>query len=85
MSGSLAGTGILTRFALRRDKIMLPVWVYIVMMNPSGSTYSQKKKPPVRPPWKPVLLIRSPKTKLRLWWWAGTKITSPMITSTPST
>src|SRR5215469_121281 len=33
MSASLTGTRILTRFALRRDKIMLPVWVYIVVIE----------------------------------------------------
>src|SRR5215472_12774045 len=33
MSQSLTGTGVLTRFALRRDRVMLPVWVYIVVVE----------------------------------------------------
>jgi ABC-2 type transport system permease protein len=33
MSDSLTGTGVLTRFALRRDRVMLPVWVYIVAIE----------------------------------------------------
>jgi ABC-2 type transport system permease protein len=33
MSDSLTGTGILTRFSLRRDRVMLPVWVYIVVIE----------------------------------------------------
>ena len=32
----------------------------------------------------PVLLIRSPKTKLVLWWSSGTKISSAMMIATPS-
>ncbi len=34
---------------------------------------------------KPLLLIRWPKTKLKLWWPLGTKIRTITIAATPST
>jgi ABC-2 type transport system permease protein len=33
MSDSVTGADVLTRFALRRDRIMLPAWVYIVVIE----------------------------------------------------
>src|SRR5487761_454792 len=32
-AGALTGTGALTMLALRRDRIMLPVWVYVVVIG----------------------------------------------------
>jgi ABC-2 type transport system permease protein len=31
--GALTGTGALTLLALRRDRIMLPAWVYVVVVG----------------------------------------------------
>ncbi len=33
MKGSLTGTGALAKLALRRDRIMLPVWIYLVLIG----------------------------------------------------
>ena len=32
-TGPLTGTGALTRLALRRDRIMIPAWVYLVLIG----------------------------------------------------
>ena len=42
MSG-LAGTGVLARLALRRDRIMLPAWVYVVTALVAGTAWTFKK------------------------------------------
>jgi len=39
MSGSLAGTGALARLALRRDRIMIPAWVYLVLIGVCETAY----------------------------------------------
>jgi len=39
-TGSLTGTTALARLALRRDKIMLPVWVYVVVIGVATNAYS---------------------------------------------
>jgi hypothetical protein len=39
----------------------------------------------VDPSKAPLLLMRSPKTKLAFWWSSGTKTSSAMITATPIT
>jgi ABC-2 type transport system permease protein len=36
------GTGVLTKLALRRDRVMLPAWVYILTATAVGSAYSYK-------------------------------------------
>lgn len=38
----MKGTGELIRLALRRDRIMLPAWVYILAVTAIGSAYSYK-------------------------------------------
>ena len=38
--GALAGTGALTMLALRRDRIMLPVWVYVVVGGVAANAYT---------------------------------------------
>ena len=42
MSG-LAGAGVLARLALRRDRIMLPAWVYVVTALVAGTAWTFKK------------------------------------------
>jgi len=39
----LAGTGVLARLALRRDRIMLPAWVYVVTALVAGTAWTFKK------------------------------------------
>ncbi len=39
----LAGTGALTRLAFRRDRIMLPAWVYLITVLVVTTAYSLKK------------------------------------------
>ncbi|MDR3032053.1 MAG: ABC transporter permease, partial [Kitasatospora sp.] len=39
---SLAGTGTLLKLALRRDRIVLPVWVYVLVISVVSSAYSFK-------------------------------------------
>lgn len=39
---ALAGTGALTRLALRRDRIMLPVWVYLIVIMAASTASSTK-------------------------------------------
>jgi len=39
MRWSLAGTGTLARFALRRDRVMLPAWIYLVLIGVSETAY----------------------------------------------
>jgi len=39
----LAGTGALTRLAFRRDRIMLPVWVYVITAAIASNSYSLNK------------------------------------------
>jgi ABC-2 type transport system permease protein len=39
----LAGTGALTRLAFRRDRIMLPVWVYVITAAIASNSYSLGK------------------------------------------
>jgi ABC-2 type transport system permease protein len=37
---ALAGTGALTKLALRRDRIMLPVWVYVVVIGVASNAFT---------------------------------------------
>jgi ABC-2 type transport system permease protein len=39
----LAGTAVITRLALRRDRIMLPAWVYLITAGVAGTAYSFRK------------------------------------------
>ena len=39
----LAGTGALARLAFRRDRIMLPAWVYVITVLVASNTYSLNK------------------------------------------
>src|ERR1700751_4468970 len=41
--GALTGTGALTKLALRRDRIMLPVWVYVVVIGVAANAYTFAK------------------------------------------
>lgn len=41
-SGSLAGSGVLARLAARRDRIILPVWLYVVTILVVSTGYSFK-------------------------------------------
>jgi ABC-2 type transport system permease protein len=41
-SGSLAGSGVLARLAARRDRIMLPAWIYVVTILVVSTGYSFK-------------------------------------------
>ena len=36
----VAGSGVLTRLALRRDRIMLPAWVYVITALVAGAAYT---------------------------------------------
>jgi ABC-2 type transport system permease protein len=38
--GELTGSGLLTRTALRRDRIQLPIWVYVVIGSVASTAYS---------------------------------------------
>jgi len=40
MTDALAGTRVLARFALRRDRIMLPAWVYVVLIGTVSNAYT---------------------------------------------
>jgi len=42
-SSALAGTGALTRLAVRRDRIMLPAWVYVITVLIASNSYSLGK------------------------------------------
>jgi ABC-2 type transport system permease protein len=42
-TGALTGTGALTKLALRRDRIMLPVWVYVVVIGVASNAYTFAK------------------------------------------
>jgi ABC-2 type transport system permease protein len=42
-SRGLAGTGVLTRLALRRDRIMMPAWVYLITAGVVSTAYSFAK------------------------------------------
>ena len=39
MTGPLTGTTALTRFALRRDKVMMPAWIYLVLIGVGETAY----------------------------------------------
>lgn len=39
-TGSLTGTTALAKLALRRDRIMLPVWIYVVVIGVSANAYA---------------------------------------------
>ncbi len=39
----LTGTGVLTRLAFRRDRIMMPAWVYLVTVIVATNAYTFKK------------------------------------------
>ncbi|HTU08180.1 MAG TPA: hypothetical protein VMG13_21715, partial [Trebonia sp.] len=38
--GSLTGTTALAKLALRRDRIMLPAWLYVVIIGVSVNAYT---------------------------------------------
>ena len=38
--GPLTGTGALTRLALRRDRVMLPAWVYVGVIGVATNAYT---------------------------------------------
>jgi ABC-2 type transport system permease protein len=42
-AAELAGAGPLTRFALRRDRFMLPVWVYVVTIGVASNAYTFRR------------------------------------------
>jgi polyether ionophore transport system permease protein len=39
-AGALTGTGELARLALRRDRMLLPIWVYLVLVGTSVNAYT---------------------------------------------
>src|SRR5689334_21248230 len=41
--GALTGTGALAKLALRRDRIMLPAWVYVVVIGVASNAYAFAK------------------------------------------
>ncbi len=43
MTGALTGTRALSKLALRRDRIMLPAWVYVVVIGVAASAYTFNK------------------------------------------
>ena len=43
MTSALAGTGALARLAFRRDRIMLPAWVYVITAAIASNSYSLNK------------------------------------------
>ncbi|HEX9033318.1 MAG TPA: ABC transporter permease [Streptosporangiaceae bacterium] len=40
---TLTGTGALARLAVRRDKLMLPIWIYVLTALVAGTAYSFRK------------------------------------------
>src|SRR6266567_4215582 len=38
--GPLTGTGVLARLALRRDRVMLPIWVYVVVIGVASNAFT---------------------------------------------
>jgi ABC-2 type transport system permease protein len=40
MNSSLTGTTALTKLALRRDRIMLPAWIYVILIGVSSTAYT---------------------------------------------
>src|ERR1700761_8172644 len=42
-AGALTATGALTKLALRRDRVMLPVWVYVVVIGVASNAYTFAK------------------------------------------
>ncbi len=48
-SSALAGTGALARLAFRRDRIMLPAWVYVITVAIASNSYSLNKLYPTAP------------------------------------
>ena len=52
-SSALAGTGALARLAFRRDRIMLPVWVYVITAAIASNSYSLNKLYPRPRPGRP--------------------------------
>ena len=40
---SLANTGALARLAFRRDRIMLPAWVYVITAAIASNSYRDRK------------------------------------------
>ena len=44
----LAGTGALTRLAFRRDRIMLPAWVYLITVLVATTAYYPQEAVPDR-------------------------------------
>ena len=53
---ALAGTGALARLAARRDRILLPVWIYVLTAVVASTAYSLKKGYPTaadRAAWPP--------------------------------
>ena len=45
---ALTGTGVLAKLAVRRDRVMLPAWVYVLTIVVAGSAYSIRKTYPTR-------------------------------------
>ena len=43
VQAGLAGTGALTRLAFRRDRVMLPAWVYLITVLVTTTAYAFKK------------------------------------------
>ena len=41
--GPLTGTDTLVKLALRRDRIMLPAWVYVVVIGVAANAYTFAK------------------------------------------
>src|ERR1700729_3761188 len=41
--GPLTGTGVLSRLALRRDRLMLPAWVYVVVIGVASNAFTFEK------------------------------------------
>lgn len=40
MSGSFTGTGALVKLALRRDRIMVPAWIYVITIGVTSTAYT---------------------------------------------
>jgi ABC-2 type transport system permease protein len=40
LAGALTGTAVLARLALRRDRMLLPIWVYLVLVGTSVNAYT---------------------------------------------
>src|SRR5215469_4021255 len=43
LTTTTAGTGALAHLALRRDRIMLPAWIYIVLIGVCSNAYTFEK------------------------------------------